>query len=94
MRVAARAAGIAVGFTLLLATGPAASVDCSALPTSALRARPCDPRKECLDAIPKEVKGARADARRQECNRLPTRGVCHGPETYDPQAECWQQRKR
>lgn len=89
-----RAVALAAGLLLLVASGTWASADCSSLPASALRTRPCNPQEECFNAIPKDLKGAQADARRKECSRLPTSGVCHGPETYNPQAECRQQQRK
>jgi hypothetical protein len=89
-----RAIGFAAGLLVLVASGAWARTDCSSLPTSALRTRPCNPQAECLSAIPEDLRGAQADARRKECRRLPTSGVCHGPDTYDPQAECRQQQRR
>lgn len=78
-----------------LATVASARTECDRLPTSALRARPCNPQEDCLKAIPKDAKGGQLEARRKECNRLPTSGVCHGPESYNPQAECREpQRKK
>lgn len=81
---------------LVLGAAAVASADshCDSLPTSALRTRPCDPREECLKAIPTDMKGPQLDARRKECSRLPTSGVCHGPDTYNPQAECRAQKQK
>jgi hypothetical protein len=89
-----RAAGIAVGVLLGSATLASAAADCGSLPTSALRTRSCNPQAECLAAIAKDAKPEEAEARRKQCSRLPTTGVCHGPETYNPQAECRQQQRR
>jgi hypothetical protein len=83
-----RAFSMAGGTIALAATLAWASADCSSLPTSALRERTCNPQQECFNAIPKNAKGPQLEARRKECSRLPTTGVCHGPDTYNPQAEC------
>lgn len=80
--------------SLVLGGAAAADSHCDSLPTSALRTRPCDPREECRKAIPADLKGPQLDARKKECSRLPTSGVCHGPDTYNPQAECRAQKKQ
>jgi hypothetical protein len=87
-------AGIAAAVLLVSATIASAAADCGALPTSALRTRPCNPQAECLAAIAKDAKPGEAEARRKQCSRLPTTGVCHGPETYNPQDECRQQQRK
>jgi len=76
--------------SLLLAPLPAAAqpVDCSSLPTSAQRARTCNPQQECLAQVERRLKGRGQDAARRDCQRLPTTGTCYGPDTYNPQAEC------
>jgi hypothetical protein len=84
----ARAVRMAAGLTLIIAGTAWAKGDCSSLPPSALRTRSCNPQAECLKAIPKDLKGRQAEARRKECSRMPEKGVCHGPDTYNPQAEC------
>jgi hypothetical protein len=59
---------------------------CDSLPRSALKERKCNPQAECLASLPKD--GKASATRQKECRRLPTSGVCHGPDQYDPQAEC------
>jgi hypothetical protein len=80
----------------LVAAAPvaASAKDCDALPRSALKERECNPQAECYASIPKDVKGAALDARRKECSHLPKSGVCHGPDRYDPQAECRSARRK
>lgn len=93
----ARVRVVAAFAVLALVAAPvaaSASSQCDALPRSALRTRPCNPRAECLAAIAKDVKGPAREARQGECERLPASGVCHGPDRYDPQAECRQQRRK
>ena len=75
----------------LLATAlPAAAQpkDCSSLPTSAQKARTCNPQQECVAQVENKLKGPALEAARRDCQRLPTGGTCYGPETYNPQAEC------
>jgi hypothetical protein len=62
--------------------------DCSKLPTSAQRARPCNPQQECLAQVERRLTGPALESGRRDCQRLPTSGTCYGPETYNPQAEC------
>lgn len=80
---------------LLVATPAVArsANDCDALPRSALKTRACNPQAECLAKVPADLTGSAREARQRECGRLPTSGVCHGPDRYDPQAECRQRRK-
>jgi hypothetical protein len=75
---------------LALAAGPAVAqpTDCGALPSSAQRARTCDPQAQCLAQVEGKLKGAALDSARKDCQRLPTRGTCYGPDTFNPQAEC------
>jgi hypothetical protein len=88
-------AATALAWALLAAApGPGFAASCDALPRSALRTRACDPQQECLKAIGKGVADGALAGRRRECERLPTSGLCHGPEAYDPQAECRAQRKK
>ena len=76
-----------------LAVGAAA--DCSSLPTSALKPRPCNPREQCLRLISKGLEGQALEATKRDCQRQPASGICHGPDTYNPQAECRaEQRKK
>ena len=76
--------------TLVLAVGPAAAQprDCASLPSSAQRARTCNPQAECMGQVEQRLKGSALDAARRDCQRLPTAGTCYGPETYNPQADC------
>jgi hypothetical protein len=77
--------------TLLLAVPlPAAAQgqDCSTLPTSAPKARPCNPQQECLARVQQRVTGPALESARRDCARLPASGTCYGPETSNPQAEC------
>jgi hypothetical protein len=85
-----RVMSILLGATLLLAAGPAAAQpqDCGSLPSSAQRARTCNPQAECLGKVEQRLKGSGLDAARRDCQRLPTAGTCYGPETYNPQADC------
>jgi len=81
---------IVLGASLLLAALPAAAQpqDCASLPTSAQRARTCNPQQECVAKVEQRFKGPALDAARRDCARLPTAGTCYGPETYNPQADC------
>jgi len=76
----------------LLAPGllgaPAAAQDCSKLPATAQRARPCSPRQECVAQVERSLRGPALESARRDCQRLPASGTCYGPETYSPQAEC------
>lgn len=88
---------IALSLALGLAPGAGAAdaaTDCSALPKSARRPRPCNPQEECLKLLRGDVKGPARAAARTDCARLPTSGTCYGPDTYDPQAECRAQQRR
>jgi hypothetical protein len=90
-----RAAAFASAVLLFVATSPAAAAnDCDRLPESALKGRACNPQAECMRAIPRELKGAARAQREKECSHLPTAGVCHGPDRYDPQADCRGTRRR
>ena len=73
-----------------LAALPAAAQprDCGALPSSAQKARTCNPQQECVAQVEGKLKGAALDSARKDCQRLPTSGTCYGPDTYNPQAEC------
>jgi hypothetical protein len=75
---------------LTLTALPAAAQpkDCGSLPTSAQKARTCNPQQECVAQVESKLKGQALDAARRDCQRLPTGGTCYGPETYNPQAEC------
>ena len=89
-------AAIGVLAVALLVSAPAAARaanDCDALPRSALKTRACNPQAECLAKVPRDLKGPAREARQRDCSRLPTSGVCHGPDRYDPQAECRERRK-
>jgi hypothetical protein len=83
-------------FALLRVAGTAAaqSQDCSRLPTSAQRARTCNPQQECLAQVERTLKGPALESGRRDCQRLPTSGTCYGPETYNPQAECRERPRR
>jgi hypothetical protein len=85
-----RVMSILLGASLLLAAGPAPAQpqDCGSLPSSAQRARTCNPQAECLGQVEQRLKGPGLDAARRDCQRLPTAGTCYGPETYNPQADC------
>ena len=76
------------------AMGRAADNSCDSLPRSALKTRTCNPQADCLNAIQKELQGLVRVSREKECSRLPTRGMCYGPDKYDPQADCKDARKR
>ena len=75
---------------LALAALPAAAQpkDCGALPSSAQKARTCNPQQECVAKVEQRLKGPALDAAKRDCARLPPSGTCYGPETYSPQAEC------
>jgi hypothetical protein len=75
---------------LLVSAWPATarSQDCSSLPSSAQKARSCNPQQECVAKVEQRLKGSALDAARRDCARLPASGTCYGPETYSPQAEC------
>ena len=81
---------------LLLPALPAAAQppDCSSLPTSAQRARTCNPRQECIAQVERILKGPAVESGRRDCQRLPTGGTCYGPEMYNPQAECRDRQRR
>jgi hypothetical protein len=85
-----RVTAILFGASLLLAAlpGAARAQDCGSLPSSAQRARSCNPQQECLAKVEQRLKGPGLEAARRDCQRLPTAGTCYGPETYNPQAEC------
>jgi hypothetical protein len=74
--------------SILLAPLAAAAQDCSTLPTSAQRARACNPQQECVARVEQRLRGPALDAARRDCQRLPSAGTCYGPETYNPQADC------
>jgi hypothetical protein len=82
----------------LLATGllaaPAQAQDCSRLPATAQRARPCSPRQECVAQVERSLRGPGLESARRDCQRLPAAGTCYGPETYSPQAECRERQGR
>ena len=62
--------------------------DCGALPSSAQKARTCNPQQECAAQLEGKLKGAALDSARKDCQRLPTSGTCYGPDTFNPQADC------
>jgi hypothetical protein len=65
--------------------------DCGALPSSAQKARTCNPRQQCLAQVEGKLKDAALDSARKDCQRLPTSGTCYGPDTFNPQADCREQ---
>ena len=75
---------------LALAALPAAAQpkDCGALPSSAQKARTCNPQQECVAQLEGKLKGPALESARKDCQRLPTSGTCYGPDTFNPQAEC------
>ncbi|PYM21295.1 MAG: hypothetical protein DMD81_00120 [Candidatus Rokuibacteriota bacterium] len=83
-------------FAVLLLAPTAASArngnECSKLPASALRPRPCNPQAECLRLISKNVPEKERAARQRDCQNQPTSGTCYGPEAYNPQEECKKKR--
>ena len=82
--------------SLILSAGPAVAQpqDCASLPTSAQKARPCNPQQECLGKVQGKMRGLGLQSAERDCRRLPTSGTCYGPETYNPQAECRQQQQQ
>ncbi len=86
--------GLAALALVLAAPVAASAKDCEALPRSALKERDCNPQAECYASIPKDAKVGALEARKKECSRLPKSGVCHGPDRYDPQAECRSARRK
>ena len=80
--------------TVALPAPGAGATACDALPTSAQRARSCNPREECLRLSRKDLKAGALEAARADCERLPTAGTCFGPDVYNPQAECHAKPKR
>lgn len=80
---------------LVAAPGVAdAATDCSSLPKSALKPYPCNPQEQCLRLIPKGLEGRALEAARRDCHRQPAQGICHGPETYNPQAACQSEQQK
>src|SRR5687767_13486710 len=73
---------------------PAADKSCDSLPRSALKTRTCNPQADCLGSIQKGLQGPARASREKECSRLPSKGMCYGPDKYDPQANCRDARKR
>ena len=65
--------------------------DCGALPSSAQKARTCNPQEQCLAQVEGKLKGAALDSARKDCQRLPVSGTCYGPDTFNPQADCKEQ---
>jgi hypothetical protein len=80
--------------TAVAAPALAQSRDCSSLPSTAQRARTCNPQQECLAKVQGRLSGPALATAQRDCQRLPTSGTCYGPETYDPQAECRAQQRR
>ena len=81
-----------IAFTALPAV--AQPRDCSALPSSAQKARTCNPQQQCLAQVEGKLKGPALESARQDCQRLPTSGTCYGPDTFNPQAECREQQSK
>ena len=65
--------------------------DCGSLPSSAQKARTCNPQQECVAQVEGKLKGPALESARKDCQRLPTSGTCYGPDTYNPQADCREQ---
>jgi hypothetical protein len=89
-----RVALLLCALVLAPAMAAAQSQDCSRLPTSAQRARTCNPQQQCLAQVERTLKGPALESGRRDCQRLPTTGTCYGPETYNPQAECRERARR
>jgi hypothetical protein len=89
---------VSILFASLLVIGllaaPAQAQDCSKLPATAQRARPCSPRQECVAQVERSLRGPALESARRDCQRLPAAGTCYGPETYSPQAECLERQGR
>jgi hypothetical protein len=82
---------------LVLATAVMAAAqprDCSSLPTSAQRPRPCNPQEECLRLLGRNLQPKDSEDARRACSRHPTSGTCYGPDRYNPQAECRARERR
>ena len=79
---------VAIVFALATPAVADAKADCEALPKSALKTRSCNPQAECRASIPNRLRGQARERRERDCERLPNEGVCHGPDRYDPQADC------
>ena len=75
-------------------TARAADKSCDSLPRSALKTRVCNPQADCLATIQRGLQNVAREVREKDCSRLPTRGMCYGPDKYDPQADCKDTRKR
>ena len=82
--------------SLALSAVPALAqpTDCGALPSSAQKARTCNPQQQCLAQVEGKLKGPALESARKDCERLPTSGTCYGPDTYNPQAECREQTRK
>jgi len=80
--------------TLVALPAAAQPGDCGALPSSAQKARTCNPQQQCLAQVQGKLRGGALDAARKDCQHLPTSGTCYGPETFNPQADCREQHGR
>ena len=88
-------AGVLVALLVIGSPAVGAARDqCERLPRTALKTRACNPKAECLSAIPKNLPPDVRAAREKECSRQPAAGVCYGPDRYDPQADCKDTRRR
>ena len=88
MKLLALSLVLLAGLALTALPAAAQPRDCGSLPTSAQKARTCNPQQECIGQVESKLKGQALDAARRDCQRLPTGGTCYGPDTYNPQAEC------
>ena len=88
MKLLALSLVLLAGLALTALPAAAQPRDCGSLPTSAQKARTCNPQQECMAQVERTLKGAAVDAARKDCQRLPTGGTCYGPDTYNAQAEC------
>lgn len=83
--------GLVAAITLAALPAAAQPRDCGSLPSSAQRARTCNPQQECIAQVEGKLKGPALESARRDCQRLPTSGTCYGPDTYNPQADCREQ---
>lgn len=82
---------LSAGLLLCLVVAPAAAQDpCAALPTSGSRVerRSCNPRQDCLNGIPSNLRGPSRDAAAATCNRMPTSGTCPQTVNTNPRQDC------
>jgi hypothetical protein len=85
---------VLASLALTAVSASAQPTDCGALPSSAQRARTCNPQEQCVAQVVKKLRGDALEAAKRDCQRLPTSGTCYGPETFNPQAECREQSKK